>query len=358
MNRTIYFLLGVFFLFQACNSTQINQQRDLKLWYEEPAQKWVEALPVGNGRLGAMVFGGPEVERIQLNEESLWSGGPIQRANPEALENLDKVRQLLFDGKYAEGDKLAQEKIMGTRIDGGKHTYQTLGDLFIEFEGVENVQNYKRELDLRTAVTTTEFEIDGVLYKREVLVSAPDELIAIKLSASEKGKLNFKTWLERPGDAEQVSLGENQMIMTGFAEYEGKGTRFASVVSVQASGGELAPSGNSLRVAHADEVEIRISGRTNYWKTDEVTAAGKDIKNAESSSFNEIKEKHISAYQELFNRVDLTLNEQDTLNIPTDERLERVKEGETDSHLTELYFAFGRYLLQSQLTTVLPVANN
>ncbi len=340
-------MLGVFFLFQACNSTQINQQRDLKLWYEEPAQKWVEALPVGNGRLGAMVFGGPEVERIQLNEESLWSGGPIQRANPEALENLDKVRQLLFDGKYAEGDKLAQEKIMGTRIDGGKHTYQTLGDLFIEFEGVENVQNYKRELDLRTAVTTTEFEIDGVLYKREVLVSAPDELIAIKLSASEKGKLNFKTWLERPGDAEQVSLGENQMIMTGFAEYEGKGTRFASVVSVQASGGELAPSGNSLRVAHADEVEIRISGRTNYWKTDEVTAAGKDIKNAESSSFNEIKEKHISAYQELFNRVDLTLNEQDTLNIPTDERLERVKEGETDSHLTELYFAFGRYLLIS-----------
>ncbi len=347
MNRTIYFLLGVFFLFQACNSTQINQQRDLKLWYEEPAQKWVEALPVGNGRLGAMVFGGPEVERIQLNEESLWSGGPIQRANPEALENLDKVRQLLFDGKYAEGDKLAQEKIMGTRIDGGKHTYQTLGDLFIEFEGVENVQNYKRELDLRTAVTTTGFEIDGVLYKREVLVSAPDELIAIKLSASEKGKLNFKTWLERPGDAEQVSLGENQMIMTGFAESDGKGTRFASVVSVQASGGELAPSGNSLRVAHADEVEIRISGRTNYWKTDEVTAAGKDIKNAESSSFNEIKEKHISAYQELFNRVDLTLNEQDTLNIPTDERLERVKEGETDSHLTELYFAFGRYLLIS-----------
>ena len=348
MKITFYLLFFAAIILQACNSEKSPIiQRELKLWYDKPAEKWVEALPVGNGRLGAMVFGGTETERIQLNEESVWSGGAIKRTNPEAFENLDEVRQLLFDKKYAEGDKLAQDKIMGTRIDGGLHTYQTLGDLHFQFDKLGDVSNYKRTLDLRIAVTTSEFEAGGVKYRREVFASAPNEVIVIKLGASEKGKLSFSTWLNRPGDAEQVSVKDNQLIMSGFAEYEGKGTKFASVVSITAVGGTISSQDTIVRVQNADEVEILISARTDYRKINEIKTSANDIKRAKEVSFDEMKTNHISEYQSLFNRVDLSLNEPDSINIPTDKRLERVKNGKPDSHLTELYFQFGRYLLIS-----------
>jgi len=344
-----FFLFVLFFalVFQSCKTHNDTPKRELRLWYNEPAGEWVEALPIGNGRLGAMVFGGTETERIQLNEESVWTGGPIERANPEALENLDKVRQLLFEGKYAEGDRLAQEKIMGKRIDGGKHTYQTLGDLFFEFEGLSNVSDYKRELDLRNSITTTTFESDGVNYTREVFASAPHQVIAIKLSASENGKLNFTTWMERPGNAEVVSASGNQLLMTGFAQYEGRGTRFASVANVENTGGELVAAGGKITVKNADEVLILVSGRTNFWGNHETEKAAEDVRKATQTAFNQLKSNHIAEYQELFNRVDLALNNPDTLNIPTNKRLERVKNGASDDHLTELYFQFGRYLLIS-----------
>ena len=348
MTRILFLFVFSFVLFfQNCKTQNTTFERELKLWYNEPADEWVEALPVGNGRLGAMVFGGTETERIQLNEESVWTGGPIERANPEALENLDKVRQLLFEGKYAEGDRLAQEKIMGKRIDGGKHTYQTLGNLFLEFDGLGEITSYKRELDLRTAVTTINFESDGVKYTREVLATAPDQVIAVKLSASEKGKLNFTTWLERPGDAEVVFTKDNQLLMTGFAEYEGRGTRFASVVNIENKGGELVAADEKITVKNADEVVLLISGRTDFWGENEEEKATQDIQKVVQTSFELIKNNHISDYQKLFNRVNLALNEPDTLNIPTNERLDRVKNGAKDDHLTELYFQFGRYLLIS-----------
>lgn len=341
----------IFFILQACNSPKESALRDLKLWYDTPAEKWVEALPIGNGRLGAMVFGGVKTERIQLNEESVWTGGPIKRTNSEALENLEKVRKLLFEGKYAEGDKLAQEKIMGTRIDKGLHTYQTLGDLIIQFEETGEAKNYKRTLDLRTAVTTSEFEQNGIKYTREVFVSAPNQVIVVKLSASEKNKLNFTTWLERPGDAETVSVGDNRLLMTGFAQHNGKGTQFASVASVNNVGGEIISNDTSLVVKNADTVEILISGRTNFWGGDEVKNSAEDINNALEINYDLLKSNHIVEYQKLFNRVDLVLNENDTLNLPTNIRLERIKNGESDSHLTELYFQFGRYLLISSSGT-------
>lgn len=340
------FIITVFFLF-SCEKNEREEKRELKLWYNQPASEWTEALPVGNGRLGAMVFGEVETGHIQLNEESVWTGGPVERANPEALKNLGKVRQLLFEGKYAEGDRLAQEKIMGTRLEAGTHTYQTLGDLFLQFEGLENTTNYKRGLDLRKALVTTTFESGGVKFTREVFSSRPDEVIVVRLAASKKGRLNFKAWLERPGDAETVSVGKNQLLMSGFAEYEGKGTHFASVVSLKNRGGEVISEDKSLRVKNADEVEILISGRTDFWGDDEVENALSDIEKAGKTDFENLKSKHIEAYQKQFNRVDLRLNSPDTLNIPTDERLQRVKDGELDSHLTELYFQFGRYLLIS-----------
>lgn len=339
------FLLAFAFFFQSCNTQNSTAERQLKLWYDEPAQEWVEALPVGNGRLGAMVFGGIETERIQLNEESVWTGGPVNRTNPEALENLDKVRQLLFDGKYAEGDRLAQEKIMGP--DGIRHTYQTLGDLFIDFEGVDNVTGYKRELDLRTAVATTVFEASGVTYTREVFVSAPQQIIAVRLKTSGKNKLNFTAWLERPGEAEEISVNEDLLTMSGFAQHEGRGTRFTSVLKLNNTGGELLAAEGKITLRNADEVLLLVSGRTDFWGENQEEKALQDIQKIAQTNFEQLKTNHISDYQQLFNRVDLALNEPDTLSIPTNERLERVKNGAVDHHLTELYFQFGRYLLIS-----------
>ncbi len=347
MRQILISLLFSVLLFQACQTEKNTKERELLLWYQQPSEQWTEALPIGNGRLGAMVFGGTSTERIQLNEESVWSGGPIDRANPEALENLPKVRQLLFERKYAEAERLAQQKIMGKRIEGGLHTYQTLGDLFLDFDEPGVVSDYKRSLDLRTAITRIEYTLDDVIYTREMFSSTPDQVMVLKLSASKKGMLNFNVRLERPGEAEIVHATDNQLLMTGFAEYDGQGVHFASIVDVHSKGGEVVKGETVMRVNNADEVEILISGRTDFWGKDEVSLAKKDIAEARENTFEILKQKHLADYQELFGRVDLQLNASDTLNLPTDQRLERIKNGREDTHFTELYFQFGRYLLIS-----------
>ncbi|MGC9342630.1 MAG: glycoside hydrolase family 95 protein, partial [Bacteroidales bacterium] len=232
-------LLLILTIFLAsCQPQERSTQRELSLWYNQPAQTWTEALPVGNGRLGAMVFGGTETERIQLNEESLWTGGAIDRANPEALKYLDEVRQLLFDGEYAEAEKLAQEKIMALRLERA-HTYQTLGDLYLEFNGSDDVSEYRRSLDLREAMTSVEYIKDGVRFKREIFSSAPDNSIVLIMSSDEPGSINFTAWMNRPGEAETVSAENNRIKMTGFAEDDGRGTHFASIVDINTTGGEV-----------------------------------------------------------------------------------------------------------------------
>jgi alpha-L-fucosidase 2 len=332
---------------QSCHEKNDSHKRDLILWYDKPAEEWVEALPVGNGRMGAMIFGGTDSEYLQLNEESIWTGGPVERANPEALENLEKVRQLLFEGKYAEGEKLAQEKIMGLRLEKGEHTYQTLGDLYIDFEGIGDVTGYKRSLDLRSAIAMTEFESGGIRYVREVFASAPGDLIIVRLSASGGGKMNFSVRLERPGNAETVKAEGNKLKMTGFAEHNGRGTRFASVAALYSSDGDISSNGNSLVIKNAGEAEIRISARTDYRGIDEAAVAAADIEKSAGVRFKKLKDDHIADYEKLFSRVDLDLGGDDPLYIPTDQRLKKVIGGEHDPYLTMLYFQFGRYLLIS-----------
>jgi len=346
----IRYLYGLFFLALvagSCKKTDNQENTRLELWYNKPAVEWTEALPAGNGRLGAMVFGGVETERIQLNEESVWTGGVVPRVNPEALENLNKVRELLFQGKYVEGERLAQEKIMGTRLERGVHTYQTLGDLYLDFGNTGAPNTYKRTLDLENAIITTEFESNGVTYTRETFVSSPDEVIVVRLKASKKGGISFTARMERPGDAETLSVDGNQIIMSGFAQYEGRGTGFASVARFLNTGGEISVEGDRISVKNADEAKILISGRTNYWGGDEVSLASKDIETAAVKEYKTLQEGHLKTYQDMFKRVELQINGPDTLDLPTDVRLERVKNGEKDDFLTMLYFQFGRYLLIS-----------
>lgn len=343
----LLFIFLIFPLFQGWSSEKSTPERELKLWYKEPASEWVEALPVGNGRLGAMVFGGTETERIQLNEESVWTGGSIERVNPDVLEYIHKARQLLFEEKYVEKEYFTQVKETDSYIDRSKYTYQTLGDLFLKFEGLGEITNYNRELDLRTAITTTTFESDGVHYMQEVFASAPAQVIVVKLSASKKGKLNLTSWMERQGDSEVISAADNKLLMTGFAQDKGLGTHFASIVNFQSSSGEVIPINGQIAVKNADEVVFFIAGRTDYWGENEIEKATQDIENVAQSSFKQLKKDHIADYQNLFNRVNFGLNEPDTLNIPTNQRLGQVKSGAFDDHLTELYFQFGRYLLIS-----------
>jgi alpha-L-fucosidase 2 len=347
INKLLISGLTLLFLIQSCTQKNDVCHEDLIMWYDKPAGEWVEALPVGNGRMGAMVFGGTDRDRIQLNEESIWTGGPVERANPEALENLNEVRQLLFEGKYAEGERLAQEKIMGRRLEKGEHTYQTLGDLFIEFEGIENITGYKRSLDLNCAIAKTEFESDGIKYAREVFASAPGNLIIIKLSASGEGRMSFLVTLERPGEDESVSIDGNRIKMNGFAEHNGRGTHFASVVALYSVDGEIISGDKSLSVKNASEAEIRISARTDYLGIDEKAVALDDIEKSAGIKYKKLRSDHIDDYRQLFSRVKFELADNDSFSIPTDERLERVREGEYDPYLTKLYFQFGRYLLIS-----------
>lgn len=345
MRNFLVFISAAIFMV-SCNSESSNE-RSLEIFYDEPAAEWTGALPLGNGRLGAMVFGGTQIERIQLNEGSLWSGGPTKRANPEASEYLDEVRKLLFERKYAEAEKIAQEKMMGVRLGRGTHTYQTLGDLYLQFHDQGEIASYRRSLDLRTAEASASYTTAKGKYSRKVFASAVDQVIVLEMEASGGSKLNFSTWMSRPGDAEVVTTDGPNIMMNGFAQYEGRGTRFASVSHVTQEGGSLTASDSGLVVKDADKVVMLISGRTDYWGDDAMEEAMNDIEQVLGTGTHRLRERHVEDYQRLFNRVELSLNDPDTLNIPTDERLERIKKGLQDSHLTELYFQFGRYLLIS-----------
>ena len=171
----------------------------LKIWFTRPADNWNEALPVGNGRLGAMIFGGIETERLQLNEESVWTGSPRWDANPNARENLSKVRKLLFEGKYSEAEKLAQSGILGSFRRDDASTYQTLGDLTFHFGPYRGVSNYKRELDIENAVAKVTYTAGQVNYTREIFSSYPDQSLVIRLDADKEGSLSFTVRLSRPG---------------------------------------------------------------------------------------------------------------------------------------------------------------
>ncbi|TAL06400.1 MAG: glycoside hydrolase family 95 protein, partial [Verrucomicrobia bacterium] len=213
-------------LFCLLNSLQASfAESPLKLWYQQPAKNWNEALPVGNGRLGAMIFGGVESERLQLNEDSLWSGAPQDADNPKALEALPEIRKLLFEGKYAEAQKLANRTLVcqgvgSNRGHGGRvayGSYETLGDLKLAFgEGTNSaIKNYRRELDLETATARVSYERDGVKFEREIFSSHADQVLVVRLTASKRGTLNFLAGLSRPEAGEVSAAGSDGLVMRG-----------------------------------------------------------------------------------------------------------------------------------------------
>jgi alpha-L-fucosidase 2 len=319
---------------------------DLKIWFTRPAEQWDNALPVGNGRLGAMVFGGIETERIQLNEESVWTGLDEDYHNPESLAGLKEVRKLLFKGKYVEAQKVAQEKIMGKVDPSALHTYQTLGDLNLFFGPFRNVSDYRRELDIETAVASISYQADRVRYTREIFSSSPDDALVIRLTADRKRSVSFTVLMSRPGNKAEIVLNENMITMTEHVG-NGNGVIMVALLKVIPDGGNMNISGDSIRVAEADTVTMLLTAATDYRGGDPFLKAGYQLATASEKNYEMLKQDHIADYQKYFKRVDLDLGKTDAVYFPTDARIEAMKNGNADPQLVELYYQFGRYLLIS-----------
>ncbi|HEX7028034.1 MAG TPA: glycoside hydrolase family 95 protein [Gammaproteobacteria bacterium] len=326
-----------------------QRDEDLSLRYDEPAgDEWVRALPLGNGRLGAMVYGNPGSERIQLNEDTVWAGSPHRNDSPDARAALPKVRELIFKGEHVRAQKLAGETFFN-----GPHgmMYQPVGDLVLSFPGHDDYRNYYRELNLETAVATTRYTVDGVEYTRKVFASAPDQVIVVRLSASRRGSITFTASLQSPQQS-TVSSHENELILSGkTGDHEGVPgkIRFRATAQFEAEGGTVSADGSKVNVRGADNVTIRISIASNFRKYNDISAdererAGRYLKRAEKKPYRKLLDAHKTDYQAYFGRVKLDLGATSAADKSTDERIAAFARG-ADPQLIELYFQFGRYLL-------------
>ena len=316
------------------------------LWYAQPAQEWTEALPVGNGRLGAMVFGRTGDERIQLNEETVWEGYARDTTNPKALEVLPEVRRLLFEGKNAEATALA-ENMMGEpqRIK----SYQTLGDLVLSFAPPGQTAGYRRSLNLDSGVASTRYTVDGVTYTRDVFASAPHNVIVVRIEADKPAAVSCGITLTRPQDAECVSDGPDQLVLTGrlgirhHETGEPAGLSFTGRLAARLEGGQLHNEGGAMRIDGAHAVTLVLAAATSYRGEEPLAATRETL--ATLPGYPELRAAHLEDHRGLFRRVDLALGEAPGPDLPTDARLERVRNGESDPALAALYFQYGRYLL-------------
>lgn len=335
-----------------CVSCKEETENHLKLWYDTPAVKWVEALPIGNGRLGAMVFGGPSQEHLQLNEETVWAGQLNSNANPEAFAVLPLIRKLIFEGRYKEAQDLVGVKVI-TKTNHGM-AYQPVGDLFLDFPGHDKYTSYYRELDITKAITTTRYTVDGVEFVRETFSSFPDQVIVVRLTASEKGKINFRTRLASP-QRTTMSIEDGDLVLRGTSGdmegLEGKVDFTARVKIVLDKGHAGVEADTLLAVKEANAATLYISMGTNFVNYHDLSAdpdnrANEYLNAALGKDYDKLKLAHIAAYQHYFNRVELNLGKTDSVYKPTTARILEFSKAD-DPQLVELYFQFGRYLLIS-----------
>jgi len=347
MNKNLIFFVLIFFALGAD-----AQERSLKLWYDKPAEKiWEAALPIGNGRIAAMVYGNPAAELIKLNESTVWSGGPNRNDNPKALAALPGVRQLIFEGKYDEADKLAAANIP-SHING--MNYQLVGNLNINFPGHEVYTDYYRELDIETAVTKTNYTIGGVKFTREVFASLPDQVIIVRLTANKAGQLTFSADMQSLQKSAVTTRNNDELVLSGVSgDKDGvKGAvKFTSIVKAKSEGGNVLASDGKINVTNANSVTFYISIGTNFNNYKDITGdqdkrASDYLNKAVQKNYAVLLKNHIAAYQKFFKRVKLDLGTTAAAKEPTNVRIQNFVQG-NDPQLAELYFQFGRYLLIS-----------
>jgi len=345
-NLSILSLSFFLFSFSSSGLKGQNLTSGMKIWFNQPASTWNDALPVGNGRLGAMIFGTIEYERIELNEGTVWTGEPRWDANPDALKNLPKVRQLLFDGKYKEAEALAQKGIMGQKPGKPAASYQALGDIYLNFGPQRGISNYHRELDIEKAISSVSYTANQVNYLREVFSSAPDQALVIRLTADKPGALSFTTRLSRSGSKAIILASGNEITMNEHVG-DGVGVIMSARLQLINDGGTINSSGDSIRVEKANSITILLTAATNYFGADPKETTTKQMAKVADQSYNELKKTHIADYQSLFKRVSLDLGESDGNYFTTDARIAAMQNGYIDTDLIELYYQFGRYLLIS-----------
>jgi alpha-L-fucosidase 2 len=347
-------LFSVFFLLITVVSFSQTKPA-LKLWYNKPSgTTWENALPIGNGRLGAMIYGNVEQETIQLNEHTVWSGSPNRNDNPLALDSLDIIRKLIFEGRQKEAERIVNRVIITKKSHGQK--FEPVGSLQLAFAGQENYTNYSRELDIERAVTKTSYTVNGVNYVREALASFPDRVVVMRLTASKPGSISFNAFFTTPqkrATIKTTSAKELTIFGTTSDHETVKGmVNYKGIVRMKLEGGNLNATDTSLIVKDANAVTVYISIATNFnnYKDisgDENKRAADYLNKAYPKSFASILPAHVAAYQKYFNRVKLNLGADEAASkLPTDERLKNFNSTNDPSFVT-LYYQFGRYLLIS-----------
>ena len=334
--------------------THAQTAGELTLWYRQPAgARWENALPVGNGRLGAMVYGNVELENIQLNEESVWSGSPNRNDYPEMLAALPEARKLIFEGKQADAQKYLEQSVKLSKSSG--QMFEPVGSLRLAFDGHDNYSNYRRELDISRGIATTTYTVGGVRYTRQVLASLPDRVIVVRLTASKPGSLSFSAFYTTPEkNAERKSNGGGELVISGTTmDHEGvKGmVRYEGIAKIRTEGGTIQNTDTSLLISGASAATIYISIATNFVNYHDLSGdaharATGYLAKASAKSFGEIEKAHIAAFGRYFDRVQLNLGHSDNDSLPTDERLKNFRNANDPSFAT-LYYQYGRYLLIS-----------
>lgn len=370
-----FWLFILLFLVFGCTEEE-EKLKPLKIWFDKPAStalrenrdpwkddaEWMKALPLGNGSLGAMVYGDVYRERLQLNEASLWSGSPDENNNPDSFESLDSIRSLLFKGKYREATTLNDRtQICKGKGSGHGHgatvpygSFQTLGDLWIEFQNTGKYEDYYRELDLREAVARVRYTLNGVTFYRETFISQPDQVLVVRLTADKTGSISFTSRLSRPENFKTKADGQS-LVMNGTLPNGkgGDGMQYMTKLTAINSKGTCQYTDSTLVVEKADEVILLLAASTDY-KLQYPDYKGNDydsicssrIEKASQITYEELLGSHVNEYSHYFNRVDFELESSDTTAIPTDQRLRNYKNtAKEDFHLAELLFQFGRYLL-------------
>jgi alpha-L-fucosidase 2 len=323
----------------------------LALWYRRPAKRWLEALPVGNGRLGAMVFGGVATERLALNESTFWSGAPDPtHDNPAGREHLAEIRHLLFDGQYRKAVALISRHMLGRRGNYGTHL--PVGDLLLQMRHEEGeVRDYRRELDLDQAVAAVSYSIAGVRFTREIIASHPDHVIAVRLSADRPGKLSFQMRFKANREPSQVrAQGNDTLFITAEARErmhsDGKtGVSLAGLVRVAAEGGKVTAEGDAINVSNADAATLLIALHTSFQGAQPAGRCEQHLAAAIPRAYAALRQRHVADHQPAFRRVSLDLGSSPAANLPTDQRLERVRHSLDDPGLVAQFFQYGRYLL-------------
>lgn len=325
----------------------------LKLWYSEPSgSKWENALPIGNGKLGAMVYGNVPHETIQLNEHTVWSGGPNRNDNPKALGALSEIRKLIWDGKHKEAEQLANEAIVSKKSHG--QMFQPVGNLELDFAGHEDFQNYYRELDIERAISKTTYEVNGVTYTREAFASFNDGVIVIKISSTKSSQISFTAQFTSPHLRKLIQINGKDLALKGStSDHEGVESQinFEGISRIKLDGGTISKTDSSFIVENANSATIFISIATNFnnyhdVRGDEHKRASDYLNNAYPKPYQDLLSTHIKAYQKYFNRVKIYLGNSEASSLATDVRLSNFR-NTNDPQMVALYYQYGRYLLIS-----------